>query len=139
MKLYLSNILKAIILFFTPVKGIILIVALSTIIDTGFGLWKAKNLNEKITSRIFRHGLVPKLMSYVGTIMAVFGSDVFIINELTMNVIDVEFLATKIIALTLISIEVKSMDESFIAVKGYSFIEKFKQMISKIKDVKKQL
>jgi len=31
------------------------------------------------------------------------------------------------------------MDESFIAVKGYSFIDKFKQMISKIKDVKKQL
>ena len=139
MKVYLTSILKVIILFFAPIKPLIILISLSTIIDTAFGIWIAKQLNEKITSKIFRNGLVPKLISYITTIMMVYGSDVFIINELTMSVVDVEFLATKITALTLISIEVKSMDESFIAVKGYSFIDKFKQMISKIKDVKKQL
>tara|TARA_R110000850_G_scaffold133461_2_gene254575 strand:+ start:290 stop:517 length:228 start_codon:yes stop_codon:yes gene_type:complete len=71
--------------------------------------------------------------------MLVYASDVFILNALTQLVISVEFLATKIIALVLISIEVKSMDESFIDVKGYSFIDKARKVISKFKDIKKEL
>ena len=138
MKIYLNNILTALLLFFAPIKGIILIVALSTILDTSFGLWKAYKIGEKITSKIFRHGLVPKLVSYIAAIMLVYASDVFIINALTMTVVSVDFMATKVIALVLISIEVKSMDESFVAVKGYSFIDKIKAIILKMKNVRKQ-
>jgi len=136
MKIYLSTVLTALILFFAPIKGIVLIVAISTIIDTCFGVWKAKSLGEDITSKIFRHGLVTKLLSYIAVVMLVFASDVFIINSLTMNVVSVEFISTKLIALVLLSIEVKSMDESFVKVKGYSFIDKFKLIINKIKDLK---
>lgn len=138
MKIYLSNILTALLLFFAPIKGIILMVALATILDTCFGLWKAKKLGEEITSKIFRHGLVPKLLSYVAAVMLIYASDVFIINALTLSVISVEFISTKIIALVLLSIEVKSMDESFVKVKGYSFIDKIKAIIGKLKDIKKQ-
>jgi sensor histidine kinase YesM len=138
MKIYLSTIATTLVLFFAPIKGIILMVSLATILDTGFGIWKAKKLGEEITSKIFRHGLVPKLLSYVAAVMLIYASDVFIINALTMSVISVEFISTKIIALVLLSIEVKSMDESFVKVKGYSFIDKIKAIINKIKDVKKQ-
>ena len=138
MKIYLSTIATTLVLFFAPIKGIILIVALATILDTGFGLWKAKKLGEEITSKIFRHGLVPKLLSYVAAVMLIYASDVFIINALTMSVISVEFISTKLIALVLLSIEVKSMDESFVKVKGYSFIDKIKAIIGKLKDIKKQ-
>ncbi len=138
MKIYLSTVLTALILFFAPIKGIVLIVAISTIIDTCFGVWKAKSLGEDITSKIFRHGLVPKLLSYIAVVMLVFASDVFIINEMTMSVVSVAFVSTKLTSLVLISIEVKSMDESFVKVKGYSFIDKFKLIINKIKDLKKQ-
>ena len=69
MKIYFSSILYSILLFFAPIKGIILVVALSTILDTGFGIWKAKNLGEKLSSKAFRTGLVPKLLSYVGAVM----------------------------------------------------------------------
>ena len=113
-------------------------VALATILDTCFGVWKAKKLGEEITSKIFRNGLVPKLVSYVAAVMLIYASDVFIINALTLSVISVEFISTKIIALVLLSIEVKSMDESFVKVKGYSFIDKIKAIIAKLKDVKKQ-
>jgi hypothetical protein len=126
-------------LFFAPIKGIIVIVALSTMIDTGFGVWKAKKLGEKLSSKAFRSGLVPKLLSYVGTVMMVYGSDVFIINSLVSNIVDVEFMATKVIALTLIINEAKSIDESFEAVKGYSLIAKLLEIINNLKDVKKQL
>jgi hypothetical protein len=138
MKIYLSNILTALLIFFAPIKGIILMVALATILDTGFGLWKAYKISEKITSKIFRYGLVPKLVSYIAVIMLVYASDVFIINALTMTVVSVDFMATKIIALVLLSIEVKSMDESFVVVKGYSFIDKIKSVILKMKNVRKQ-
>jgi len=138
MKIYLSNILTALLLFFAPIKGIILMVALATILDTGFGLWKAYKIGEKITSKIFRHGLVPKLVSYIAVIMLVYASDVFIINALTMTVVSVDFISTKVIALVLLSIEVKSMDESFVAVKGYSFIDTIKSVILKMKNVRKE-
>ena len=114
-------------------------VALATIIDTCFGVWKAKSLGEPITSKMFRNGLVPKLVSYIAVVMLVYASDVFIINGLTLSVVSVEFISTKVIALVLLSIEVKSMDESWIKVKGYSFIDKIKAIIVKLKDVKKEL
>jgi len=139
MKIYLSSVLFSLVLFFAPIKGIILIVALSTIIDTCFGVWKAKSLKEPITSKMFRNGLVPKLLSYIAVVMLVFSSDVFIINGLTLSVVSVEFISTKVIALVLLSVEVKSMDESWIKVKGYSFIDKIKSIILKLKDVKKEL
>ena len=138
MKIYLSSILTALLLFFAPIKGIILMVALATILDTCFGVWKAKKLGEEITSKIFRNGLVPKLVSYIAVVMLVYASDVFIINALTTSVISVPFISTKVIALVLLSIEVKSMDESFVKVKGYSLIDKIKVIIAKLKDVKKQ-
>jgi sensor histidine kinase YesM len=93
---------------------------------------------EEITSKMLRNGLVPKLVSYVAAVMLIYSSDVFIINGLTMSVVSVEFISTKLIALVLLSIEVKSMDESWIKVKGYSFIDKTKVIINKIKDLKKQ-
>lgn len=131
--------LKVLLVFFAPIKGIIILVALSTILDTAFGVWKASKLKENVNSKTFRHGFVPKLMSYVGAIMLVYASDFFIINYLTKEVISVDYLATKVIALMLISIEVKSMDESFQKVKGYSFIGKIVKLIVQAKDVKKKL
>lgn len=139
MKLYLSSVLTALVLFFAPVKGIILIVALATIIDTCFGVWKSINFKEPVTSKIFRNGLVPKLLSYIAVVMLVYASDVIIINALTISVVSVKFISTKIIALILLSIEVKSMDESFVKVKGYSFIDKSRLIINKLKDIKKEL
>ncbi len=135
----ISILIKILIVFFAPIKGIILLVALATIIDTGFGIWKAKKLKENINSKTFRHGFVPKLISYVVGIMLIYTSDFFIINYLTKEIVSVDYIATKLIALTLISIEVKSMDESFEKVKGYSFIKEIVKMIVKAKNVKKHL
>jgi len=139
MKGYLGSVFTALVLFFAPIKGIILIVALSTIIDTCFGVWKAVKLGEDVTSKIFRKGLLSKLLTYVSATMLIFASDVFIINELTRSVVSVEFISTKVLSLVLVAIEVKSMDESFIKVNGYSFIEKAKSVIVKIKNIKKEL
>lgn len=136
---YFEALFAVLIVFFAPITGMIILVALSTILDSCFGIWRASKLNESITSKKFRFGFIPKLLSYIGAVMLVYASDYFILNELTKMVVSVEFLSTKIIALTLLAIEVKSIDESFKAVKGWSFLKKFTSIIVKAKNIKKQI
>jgi hypothetical protein len=139
MKITLSSILKSLYLFFAPVGGLLLVVGLATIIDTAFGIAKAKKENEPVTSKEFRTGFVPKTLGYLGVVILVFLLDTLILNELIKTVLDFNFFATKIVSLVLIMNEVKSMDESWVVIKGYSFIDKFKESITQIKDIKKQI
>ena len=134
-----SVFMKTILVFFAPIKPIILLVGLSTILDTIAGVWRAKKLKEKVSSRKARKGLIPKLMSYVVAVLLVYTTDFFIINELVSNFISIEYLATKLIALALISVEVKSIDESFKAVKGCSFLQKITDIVLKARDIRKNL
>lgn len=136
---YGSVFIKVLILFFTPIQGIIMLVALSTLIDTMFGIWRARKTKIKVTSKTLRFGLVPKLLSYVGVIMFVYTSDYFILNELMMSIISIQYISTKIMALVLVGIEITSWDESFKAVKGYSFLQKIKTMLNRLKNIKKQI
>lgn len=130
---------KVLIAFFAPIQGIILIVALSTVIDTGFGLWRASRKKHKIKSKTLRHGFVPKVMSYIGAIMFVYASEYFIVNDLISGFLSATFVGTKLVALFLIAVEIKSCDESFEDVKGWSFISKFFEMIIKLKNIKKTI
>jgi fumarate reductase subunit D len=135
LKIY-GSLLLPVILFFAPIYVMVFLVGLSTIVDTCFGIWKAKQLGEEVTSKACRHGLVPKIRSYVLIVLILFTADHYIVNELTKLFIDVEFVSTKLVSLGLIVIEVKSMDESFEKVKGYSFIGKLFSNLRNIKKVK---
>ena len=55
MKTYLISLLKVVLVFFAPIAPLIFLVALSTIFDTGFGIWKAKSLGIEINSKIITH------------------------------------------------------------------------------------
>ena len=135
----LSIILKSIVIFFTPIKWLVFLVALSTIVDTSFGIWKAKKLNESVNSKKFRHGFVPKLISYICLVLITYTSDFHLLNELTKEILSIDYLSTKLLSLALIINEVVSMDESFEKVKGYSFIKKIFKTLLRFKDIKKKL
>jgi hypothetical protein len=137
-KLY-TSLLFPLIAFFAPIYVMVFLVGLATIIDTGFGIWKAKQLNEEVTSKLCRKGLVPKIKSYVLIVLLLFVADKFIVNEFTKLFISIEFVSTKLVSLALIVIELKSMDESFEKVKGYSFIGKIYENIRNIKKAKEDL
>tara|TARA_R100000655_G_scaffold43604_2_gene80019 strand:+ start:3264 stop:3698 length:435 start_codon:yes stop_codon:yes gene_type:complete len=134
-----SVFMKTILVFFAPIKPIIMLIGISTILDTVAGIWRAKKLKETVSSRKARKGLIPKLVSYIVAILLVYATDFFIINEMVSNFISIEYLATKLIALALISVEVKSIDESFKAVKGCSFLQKITDIILKARDIRKNL
>jgi hypothetical protein len=136
---HLSVFIKVLTVFFYPIKGIIVLVTLSVLLDTIFGIWKAKKLKEKITSKKARKGFVPKLLSYIGVIMLIYMCDFFIINDFTKMIIDFDFLSTKFIALALFSIEVKSIDESYKSVKGRSFIDKITSFFIKARNFNKEI
>ena len=139
MKTYIITLFNSLLVFLSPIKFIVLLVALSTVIDTFFGIWKAHNVGESIQSKKLRHGFVPKLITYCAAVIITYATDYYILNDLTQTVVAVDHLSTKLLALVLISIEVKSMDESFTKVKGYSFITKITNLVRKVKDVKKEL
>jgi hypothetical protein len=117
----------------------VFLVGMSTIIDTGFGVWKAKSLGEEVSSKLCRKGLVPKIKSYVIIVLLLFVADYYIVNEFTKLFIDIEFVSTKLVSLVLIVIEVRSMDESFNKVKGYSFIDKLYTNVKSIKKAKEDI
>ena len=131
-----GSLLLPVIVFFAPIYVMVFLVGLSTLVDTGFGIWKAKSLGEEVNSKICRKGLLPKIRSYVSIVLILFVADYYIVNELTKLFIDIEFISTKLVSLGLIVIEVKSMDESFEKVKGYSFIGKLYDNLRNIKKVK---
>ena len=114
-------------------------VAIVTLLDTGFGLWRSYKLGREIKSRLLRVGLGNKLIPYISIVMLVYMSDVFIINDLLSSAVSIDFMATKSIALVLIAIEVKSMDESFKEVKGYSFVNKIIRVLISLKNAKNKI
>ena len=137
-KIY-GSLLFPVIAFFAPIYFMVFLVGLSTLIDTAFGIWKAKSLGEEVSSKICRKGLIPKIRSYAGIVLLLFVLDYYIVNEFTKLFISIDFVSTKLVSLGLIVIEVKSMDESFEKVKGYSFIGKLYNNLRNIKKVKDDL
>lgn len=140
MKATLLTIYKALliplVLFFAPIYMMVFLVGLATLVDTGFGVWRAKSLGEEVDSKKCRKGLIPKIRSYVFIVLILYVTDFYIVNELTKLFVSIEYVSTKLVSLALIIIEVKSMDESFKAVKGYSFISKLYDNIRNVKKVK---
>lgn len=138
LKIY-GSLLLPVILFFAPIYVMVFLVGLTTLVDTCFGIWKAKSMGEEVSSKICRKGLLPKIKSYVAIVLILFVADYYIVNEFTKLFISIDFTSTKLVSLALIAIEVKSMDESFEKVKGYSFIDKLYDNIRQVKKVKDDL
>ena len=142
---FLTMFLKTLIIFFTPIKGIVVLIMLSVVIDTAFGIWKVKVLNDPddpFNSRKMRFGFVRKTVVYLLFIGLVFITDVFILNDLVKYILsnlEINYLCTRIGALILIGIEMKSMDESWFKVKGWSFIERAGGILRRIKKAKEDI
>jgi len=134
-----KSLLIPIVIFFAPIAWMVFLVGLATIVDTCFGIWRVRNKKEKFSSKLLRRGLVPKVTSYVSMILILFTIDFHLVNELTKTVIDIEFISTKLLALALLYIEVKSMDESWEAVRGYSFLDKILTSIKRVKKIKNEV
>jgi len=120
--------------FFLPIVGILILIAASVILDTITGIWKAKKLKQPITSRRLS-AIISKILLYEATVMLVFAMDKFLLNDIVMQFFSIDLLTTKILALTMVSIEVISINENYKAVKGIDLWASLKNLFARAKEV----
>jgi hypothetical protein len=123
---------------FAPIYGIMATIAICIIADTVIGLWKAKKLNERISSRKLSQ-VISKLLLYEATLILFFLIDRFMLGDILAHFFAIDFLLTKAVGLVLVSVEVFSMDENYRAVKKYGLWHAFKQLVGRAKDVRDEL
>ena len=124
--------------FFLPISGILLMIGVLIVIDTITGIWKAKKLGEKITSRKLS-SIISKLALYEVTVIMFFLIDKFILNDIILQFFSVPFMLTKIVALVLSSIEVMSINESYKQIYHLDIWQSMKLLFARAKEVKEDL
>ena len=136
-KINLLSLLTPIFLFFAPIQSILLMMMVLVFADTASGIWKCKKLGVKITS-FGLSALVSKLFVYCGAVLLVYSVDEILVNDFVKTIFSVDHAATKFVALVFSFIELKSIDENYVEVKGYGFWAKAKQLIKGLKVVKSE-
>jgi hypothetical protein len=120
--------------FFLPIVGILILIAASVILDTITGIWKSKKLKQPITSRRLS-AIISKILLYEATVMLFFAMDKFLLNDIVSSFFSIELLTTKVLALTMVSIEVISINENYKAVKGIDLWASLKNLFARAKEV----
>ena len=133
-KLYSTKLMAIILSFFLPIVGILILIAASVILDTITGIWKAKKLKQPITSRRLS-AIISKILLYEATVMLFYAMDKFLLNDIVMQFFSIELLTTKILALTMVSIEVISINENYKQVKGIDLWASLKNLFARAKEV----
>lgn len=140
----ISNLVAGLLLFFTPIKGLILAVGLAIMFDTFTGIFKSVKLKgwRSIKSRKLSD-IVGKMALYELSIICLYPIDFYLLNELTLMLIDIQFFCTKLACVILILIEITSIKENINAAFGIdiwsiikNFIKRSKEISEDVKDIK---
>ena len=124
--------------FFLPISGILFLIGFAIFIDTLTGIWKSKKLNIPITSRKLS-AIISKLFLYELAVIGFYLIDYWILNDIIMTFFSVKLMLTKILALTLVSIEVMSINENYKAIHGISVWDSMKSLFARAKEIKQDL
>jgi len=135
---YCGHILALLLSFITPIAGVLVAVGAFIFLDTIIGIWKAKKIKQKVTSRRLSD-VVNKMLVYQLTVITFFILGHFVVNDIVKGFFDIDYAMTKLVAVILISIEFFSIDESFKTATGKGLVDRFTDLLSKYKTNKKSL
>lgn len=138
LKTHIVAAIAIIIAFFAPIAPLLIIVAIAIFADTILGIIKAYKRKQKITSRRMS-AIVSKMFLYQFTVLSVFIFDKYLIGELIGIFTDIQFVATKLVTLTLLFIELKSVNENIEAAFKINIWASLKKMVARAKEVKDDL
>ena len=124
--------------FFLPISGILFLIGFAIVVDTITGIWKAKKLKIKITSRKLST-IISKMMLYEVAVIGFYLIDFWILNDIILKFFSVPLMLTKILSLILVSIEVMSINENYKAVKGIDIWQGMKNLFARAKEIKTDL
>ena len=121
--------LTGVIAFFSPIYYAFLLVIILVIVDTITGIMKAgKSDVEKVeSSKMFR--FIPKLTFYLLLVIVSHSANLYVDNQ-------IPFVKLAIIGISWI--EIKSIDENFREMFGFSFIDKVLEGVKGFNDIKKR-
>ena len=76
------------------------------------------------------------MLLYQSTVLLFYMLDVFILNEIVIAFFNVPLLTTKILGLTLVSVEIVSINENYKKVMNVDLWSSLKNMLSRAKEIK---
>lgn len=133
-KLYKLQLMTMTFSFFLEISGILILIAFAITFDTITGIWKSIKQKKKVTSRGLSQ-IISKIMLYEVCVILFFMMDKFLLSDFIAQFFNVELLATKIIALTLCSIELISINENIKVIKGVDLWTSLKMMFRRAKEI----
>lgn len=133
-----ENFLIPIMAFFAPIYGILGTVVAFIFLDTLTGIWKCKKNKIPVTSRGLS-AIITKTLLYELFIIGSFFIDKYILGDITQSMFSVDLLVVKLVALTAISIEIKSINQNYKAVRGIDLWKEFRNLLSRIKETKQDI
>ncbi len=120
--------------FFLPISGILILIAFAIFVDTTTGIWKSIKLKKKVTSRGLSQ-IISKIMLYEVCVLLFYMMDKFILSDIISQFFSIDLLTTKILALTLCSIEVVSINENIKSIRGVDLWTSLKLLFRRAKEV----
>ena len=123
--------------FLTPIKGLVCLISFAVAFDTIFAIYasiKRKGISSFRSTKLFN--IVIKTFFYMGGILFGFLIDNYIFEG---KLFDIKFLISKVITVVWLYSEIKSIDETSMKLGNRSLWVIFKELISKTKDLKKDI
>lgn len=136
MKSFLLQLLTALLLFFAPIQQLVMVVGLAILCDTFTGIYKSVKLDgwKSIRSRKLSN-IISKMVLYEVSIIVLYPIDKFLLNELLLNIVSVQFFSTKVACVLLILVELTSIKENIEAALKIDIWKTLKNFIKRAKEV----
>jgi hypothetical protein len=137
MRTFLLQLLAALLLFFAPIQELVMAVGLAIMLDTFTGIYKSVKLNgwKSIRSRKLSN-IISKMVLYEVSIIILYPIDKFLLNELFLNILSVQFFSTKVACVLLILVELTSIKENVEAALKINIWQILKKAINRAKELK---
>lgn len=137
---YLQYLFASILLFFVPIHGLLVAVAMAITLDTFTGIFKSIKLHglKSIRSRKLST-IISKMLLYEVTVLLLFLMDKYLLNEFVILWWDIEFMFTKMCAIVLIFIELVSVKENIEEAYNIDIWNMLKRLLSRAKEFKSDI
>ncbi len=137
MKTFFLQLLAALLLFFAPIQELVMAVGLAIMLDTFTGIYKSVKLSgwKSIRSRKLSN-IISKMVLYEVSIIILYPIDKFLLNELFLNILSVQFFSTKVACVLLILVELTSIKENVESALKINIWQVLKKAISRAKELK---
>ena len=136
MKTFPLQLLTALLLFFAPILQLVMVVGLVILCDTFTGIYKSVKLFgwKSIRSRKLSN-IISKMVLYEIAIIVLYPIDKFLLNELLLNIVSVQFFSTKIACVLLVLVELTSIKENIEEALKIDIWKTLKNFIKRAKEV----